>query len=79
VNAHEELVSSETVAAVRSLSAAVAHEIRNPLNSISLFVQLMRQTTTDPDQLEQQEKILKEVERIDSIVRKLLDGPQRIR
>jgi signal transduction histidine kinase len=77
VNAHAEIVSSETVAAVRSLSAGVAHEIRNPLNSISLFVQLMRQTTTDPDQLEQQEKILKEVERIDSIIRKLLDGSQQ--
>ncbi|MDD2308378.1 MAG: histidine kinase dimerization/phospho-acceptor domain-containing protein [Desulfuromonadaceae bacterium] len=78
-SAHEEMVRSETLAAMRSLSAGVAHEIRNPLNSISLFVQLMRQTTTEPDHLEQQEKILKEVERIDSIVRKLLDGPQRIR
>ncbi|MBV5338298.1 MAG: hypothetical protein J0665_01885 [Deltaproteobacteria bacterium] len=72
------MVRSETVAAVRSLSAGVAHEIRNPLNSISLFVQLMRQTTTDPDQLEQQDKILKEVERIDSIIRRLLDGSQQV-
>jgi hypothetical protein len=78
VNTHEEMVRSETVAAVRSLSAGVAHEIRNPLNSISLFVQLMRQTTTDPDQLEQQDKILKEVERIDSIIRRLLDGSQQV-
>lgn len=75
----EEGARSETLAAVRSLSAGIAHEIRNPLNSISLFVQLMRQTTTEPDQLEQQEKILKEVERIDSIIRKLLDDSQQDR
>ncbi len=57
----------------------MAHEIRNPLNSISLFVQLMRQTTVEPDQLEHQSKILKEVDRIDSIIRKLLDSSRRTR
>ena len=61
------------------LSAGMAHEIRNPLNSIALFIQLMRQTTTEPDQLEYQAKILKEVDRIDSIIRKLLDASRRTR
>lgn len=78
-DAHEEMLQSEKLAAIRYLSAGVAHEIRNPLNSISLFVQLMRQTTTEPEQLEHQEKILKEVERIDSVIRKLLDGSWRTR
>ncbi|HXE97172.1 MAG TPA: response regulator [Dongiaceae bacterium] len=77
--AHEEIVQSEKLAAMGYLSAGIAHEIRNPLNSISLFVQLMRQTTTEPDQLEHQAKILKEVERIDSIIRKLLDSSRRTR
>lgn len=77
--AQEEIVQSEKLAAMGYLSAGVAHEIRNPLNSISLFVQLMRQTTTEPDQLECQTKILKEVERIDSIIRKLLDASRRTR
>jgi signal transduction histidine kinase len=39
----------------------------------------MRQTTTEPDQLEYQGKILKEVDRIDSIIRKLLDASRRTR
>jgi signal transduction histidine kinase len=77
--AHEEIVQSEKLAAMGYLSAGIAHEIRNPLNSISLFVQLMRQTTTESDQLEHQAKILKEVERIDSIIRKLLDSSRRTR
>ena len=78
-NALEEIARSEKLAAMGYLSAGMAHEIRNPLNSISLFVQLMRQTATEPDQLEYQTKILKEVERIDSIIRKLLDASRRTR
>ncbi len=77
--AQEEIAQSEKLAALGYLSAGMAHEIRNPLNSISLFVQLMRQTTTEPDQLEHQAKILKEVDRIDSIIRKLLDASRRTR
>lgn len=78
-NAQEEIVQSEKLAAMGYLSAGMAHEIRNPLNSISLFIQLMRQTTTEPDQLEYQAKILKEVERIDVIIRRLLDASRRAR
>lgn len=78
-SAHEEIIQSEKLAAMGYLSAGIAHEIRNPLNSISLFVQLMRQTTTEADQLEHQSKILKEVDRIDSIIRRLLDASHRTR
>ena len=78
-SAQEEIARSEKLAAMGYLSAGIAHEILNPLNSISLFVQLMRQTTTEPDQLEHQAKILKEVDRIDTIIRKLLDASRRTR
>lgn len=78
-SAQEEIVRSEKLAAMGYLSAGIAHEIRNPLNSISLFVQLMRQTTTEPEQLDHQAKILKEVDRIDTIIRKLLEASRRTR
>lgn len=77
--AQNEIVQSEKLAAMGYLSAGMAHEIRNPLNSISLFIQLMRQTTTDPNQLDYQAKVLKEIERIDTIIRKLLDSSRRTR
>ncbi|MDU0460222.1 MAG: response regulator [Geobacteraceae bacterium] len=77
--AQNEIVQSEKLAALGYLSAGMAHEIRNPLNSIALFVQLMRQNTLDPDQLEYQSKILKEIERVDTIIRKLLDASRRTR
>jgi len=77
--AQSEIVQSEKLAALGYLSAGMAHEIRNPLNSISLFVQLMRQSTIDPEKLDYLGKILKEIDRIDSIIRKLLDASQRTR
>ena len=77
--AQHEIVQAEKLAALGYLSAGMAHEIRNPLNSISLFVQLMQQSTLDPDQLEYHNKILKEIERVDSIIRKLLDASRRTR
>lgn len=74
-----ENVQAEKLASLGYLSAGVAHEIRNPLNSITLFVQLIKSGLEDPEQLEYVEKILKEVDRIDTIVRKLLDASKRPR
>jgi signal transduction histidine kinase len=77
--AQSEITQSEKLAALGYLSAGMAHEIRNPLNTISLFIQLMRHNTTDPEQLDYQGKILKEIDRIDDIIRKLLDASRRTR
>ncbi len=71
--AHFEITHTEKMAAMGFLAADMAHDIRNPLNSISLFTQLMRQHVTDPDQKEYLGKIIKEVERIDFIIRRLLE------
>ena len=57
----------------------MAHEIRNPLNSIALFTQLLRQGIEDPEQRDYLDKILKEVDRIDGIIRKLVDAAGRSR
>jgi len=57
----------------------MAHEIRNPLNSISLFVQLIKEGLDDQEKLEYVEKILKEVDRVDSTLRNLLDTAKRPR
>ncbi|RII31146.1 MAG: hybrid sensor histidine kinase/response regulator [Geobacter sp.] len=77
--AQSEIAQSEKLAALGYLSAGMAHEIRNPLNSISLFIQLMRQNTADAEQLDYLSKILKEIDRIDSLICKLLFASRRSR
>ena len=75
--AQAEIVQSEKLATLGYLSAGMAHEIRNPLISISLFVQLIKSGMEDPEKLDYVEKILKEIDRIDGILRKLLDASKR--
>ena len=77
--AQSEIAQSEKLAALGYLSAGMAHEIRNPLNTISLFVQLMRQNSSDQEQTDYLDKVLKEIDRIDSIISKLLGVSYRSR
>jgi len=71
--AHAEIVQSEKLAALGHLSAGMAHEIRNPLNAISLFAQLLKAPQTSAEEIDGYvEKIIDEVDRIDSLLVKLL-------
>ncbi len=77
--AQAEIAQTEKLAALGYLAAGMAHEIRNPLNSIALFVQLLKQGTEDCEQNEYLDKTLKEVDRIDAIIRKLVQAANRSR
>jgi hypothetical protein len=56
----------------------MVHEIRNPLNSISLFAQVLRAGVGhDPEMISYTEKIVHEVERIDDILVRLLATSKR--
>ncbi len=71
--AHKEIVQAEKLAALGHISAGMAHEIRNPLNSISLYAQLLQaDADLSVEQCEYIDKIAEEVERIDTILRKML-------
>ena len=77
-SAHAEILQSEKLAAMGHLSAGLAHEIRNPLNSISLFVQILKSgLNNDPEMISYAEKITQEVERIDDILVKVLAASKR--
>jgi signal transduction histidine kinase len=75
----EEIVQTEKLSTLGYISAGMAHEIRNPLNSIGLYVQLLKGGLDDPDRDEFLEKIEMEVRRIDGILRKLMDAVKRPR
>ncbi len=78
--AHAEILQAEKLVTLGHLSAGMAHEIRNPLNSISLFAQILKGgLAADPEKSSYLEKILREVDRIDNILVQLLATSKRPR
>ncbi|WP_321371910.1 response regulator [uncultured Desulfuromusa sp.] len=71
--AHKEIVQAEKLATLGHISAGMAHEIRNPLNSINLFAQiLLSNEGLDEENKNYVSKITQEVERIDDILVQML-------
>ncbi len=71
--AHKEIILAEKLAALGHISAGMAHEIRNPLNSINLFAQiLLSAPELDDENSEYAQKIIQEVERVDNILVQML-------
>lgn len=71
--AHAEIVQAEKLALLGHLSAGMAHEIRNPLNAISLYSQLIQNTLeNDSERCGYLRRIDQEVNRIDGILVRLL-------
>lgn len=73
----EEIIQTEKLSTLGYISAGMAHEIRNPLNAIALYVQLVKGGLDDLEKVDFLDKIEVEVRRIDGILRKLLDTVKR--
>ena len=71
--AQAELVAAERLATVGRLAAGVAHEVGNPLGGILGYLSLLRSRIPDPSTAEFVDHIEAEVQRINAIVRGLLD------
>ncbi|MDQ7817746.1 MAG: PAS domain S-box protein [Melioribacteraceae bacterium] len=64
---------SEKLAVIGQIAAGVAHEIGNPLASISSLVQILQRKSQDPFISEQLVNIKENIDRITRIVRELVD------
>ena len=69
----EQVDQSEKLAVIGQLAAGIAHEIGNPLASISSIVQILQRKNNDKFTKEQLATIKENIDRISKIVRELVD------
>jgi len=69
--AEEQMMQSDKLAALSRLSAGVAHEIGNPLTSISSYVQILKGMDFDEFATNALETIYKHIGRIEAILREM--------
>lgn len=68
-----QLISSEKLAAVGKIAASVAHEIRNPLTSMKMWLSSIRKSLGDnPDVVQKFTIVSEEINRLEDIVRNFL-------
>lgn len=72
--AQQDLIRSARLASVGRLAAGIAHEVGNPLAAVVGYVDLLRETSSDP-QLSREllDRTARELERLHRILRDLLD------
>ncbi len=70
-----QLQVSERLAQIGRITAGVAHEVKNPLNSMRLWLENLKATLPEGDELPQQAvRVLdSEIDRLDTVVKRFLD------
>lgn len=69
----QQLFKAQKMESIGTLAAGIAHEVGNPLTSISSLVQVVQRTTQDDFTKEKLELIKHQVTRISKIIRDLVD------
>jgi len=72
--AQAEAAQREKMAVIGTLAAGMAHEIRNPITTIKVFAEFLKEKKDDPGFIEKFERIVpKEVEKINHMITALLE------
>lgn len=73
----QQLIHAQKMESIGMLAAGLAHEVGNPLTSISSLVQVIQRTTQDEFTQEKLELIKSQINRISRIIRDLVDFSRR--
>jgi PAS domain S-box-containing protein len=73
----QQLVHAQKMESIGMLAAGLAHEVGNPLTSISSIVQILQRTSTDGFIQEKLELMKSQISRISRIIRDLVDFSRR--
>ncbi len=73
----QQLIHAQKMESIGLLAAGIAHEVGNPLASISSLVQVIQRTTEDEFTQEKLELIKSQITRISRIIRDLVDFSRR--
>lgn len=73
VKLEEKLRQKEKLAAVGQLAAGIAHEIRNPLASISGSIEMLDQSSQKPEDKKLMSIVLREISRLNNLITEFLD------
>ncbi len=71
--AQDTVIRTERLASVGRLAAGLAHEIGNPISAIMSFQELLLDGELDPDQRDFIQRMKRETERVNRVLRDLLD------
>jgi|GEM_PF-330974 len=69
----EQLFRSQKMESIGTLAAGIAHEVGNPLTSISSLVQIVQRTSSDHFVREKLDLVREQINRIAKIIRQLVD------
>ena len=75
-NINTRLQVSERLAAVGRITAGVAHEVKNPLNSMRLWLENLKESLppdTEPEAQQAMKVLDAEIDRLDAVVKRFLD------
>lgn len=75
----ERLARSERLALVGQMLAQITHEVRNPLNAMSLNAEMLSEEIEDPEARDMMETITGEIRRLEAVTARYLDLSRRRR
>lgn len=68
-----QMVQSESLSAVGKMAGTIIHDIKNPMNTLRMYAQVIKTKTADPESGRMADEIIRQVDRFVTMTRDILD------